>query len=188
MKTSRYLRLLLASVVMIGATAAAHAAACVSNLCDLGTDPASGTTIGNSYGPYSTAPYAEPEPGDFLTFKGVVSGSGSINTTWYFTTNQASLLFDHASIVQSGFTSFTAKLFDSGDNEIWDFSPGVEYFKVPLDAADLYHFVVTGAFTNGANYTFIGKVVPLPAAAWLLLSGVAGLGAMARRRKVLAEA
>jgi hypothetical protein len=30
-------------------------------------------------------------------------------------------------------------------------------------------------------------VVPLPAAAWLLLSGVVGLGAMARRRMVIVE-
>ena len=45
--------------------------------------------------------------------------------------------------------------------------------------------VDSGFFAGGYQHR---DVVPLPAAAWLLLSGVAGLGAMARRRKVAAEA
>jgi hypothetical protein len=40
---------------------------------------------------------------------------------------------------------------------------------------------VTSAFIGGGT-----SVVPLPATAWLLLSGVAGLGALARRRRLVA--
>jgi hypothetical protein len=45
--------------------------------------------------------------------------------------------------------------------------------------------VTSGYFAGGYQKT---NVVPLPAAAWLLLSGVAGLGALARRRKAASEA
>ena len=42
---------------------------------------------------------------------------------------------------------------------------------------------VTSAFFGGGPKV---QVVPLPATAWLLLSGVAGLGALARRRRLVA--
>jgi hypothetical protein len=38
------------------------------------------------------------------------------------------------------------------------------------------------ALEFGGNVTVTMTVVPLPAAAWVLLSGLAGVGAMARRR------
>jgi hypothetical protein len=50
----------------------------------------------------------------------------------------------------------------------------------------LYNLRVTGSVPTGKVGSFSGlyQALPIPAAAWLLLSGVAGLGAMARRRKI----
>ncbi len=54
------------------------------------------------------------------------------------------------------------------------------------DSSILYNLRVTGSVPTGRVGSFSGlyQALPIPAAAWLLLSGVAGLGAMARRRKV----
>jgi hypothetical protein len=54
------------------------------------------------------------------------------------------------------------------------------------DSSILYNLRVTGSVPTGKVGSFSGlyQALPIPAAAWLLLSGVAGLGAMDRRRKV----
>ena len=194
MKISRYLRLAMVSVVLVGAAGAARASVCPSAPphCDLGNQSTPGITIGNQ-APYDVPPnYALVGPGDGLTFKGDFGpDAGSFNTTWYFTTNQGSLFLDSASFIEQGINGFSAQLFNAGNSAIGPFggfTPGTVYNLIPLTAAATYHFVVSGTATGGApHYSFNGRVVPLPAAAWLLLSGVAGLGALARRRKVAVE-
>jgi len=51
----------------------------------------------------------------------------------------------------------------------------------------MYDLVITGTATGILGGQYVGTVaasaVPLPAAAWLLLSGLVGIGAMARRRR-----
>ena len=49
-----------------------------------------------------------------------------------------------------------------------------------------YDLQMTGTVTGptGGGYGGTISVVPVPAAAWLLLSGLVGVGAMARRRKI----
>jgi len=60
-------------------------------------------------------------------------------------------------------------------------------FNVPSLPSGLYDLVITGTATGVLGGQYVGTVaasaVPLPAAAWLLLSGLAGVGAMARRRR-----
>jgi hypothetical protein len=59
-------------------------------------------------------------------------------------------------------------------------------FNLPSLASGNYDFIITGTASGTAGGAYAGAVaaVPLPAAAWLLLSGLAGVGAMARRRKI----
>jgi hypothetical protein len=62
---------------------------------------------------------------------------------------------------------------------------GLPNFSVLSLAPGDYDFVVGGiAARSGASYsgTLSFTPVPLPAAAWLLLAGLAGVGALARRR------
>jgi hypothetical protein len=62
---------------------------------------------------------------------------------------------------------------------------------IPQLFSGTYYLLVTGTGTaHSVSYGGSAGVsaVPLPAAAWLLLSGVAGLGVMGRRRKMAAAA
>jgi hypothetical protein len=53
----------------------------------------------------------------------------------------------------------------------------------------MYELIITGTTTGVSGGAYAGVVaaspVPLPAAAWLLLSGLVGVGAMARRRRTV---
>jgi hypothetical protein len=77
----------------------------------------------------------------------------------------------------------------------------LEYmFTVTMSGADSFTgsgFKIDWAGTNnnngGSGYSHVSDTltptaVPLPAAAWLLLSGIAGMGAMARRRRLTTAA
>ncbi|MCC7464145.1 MAG: VPLPA-CTERM sorting domain-containing protein [Gammaproteobacteria bacterium] len=188
MKVSRAFRLMMISATMLGMSAFANAA-----FYDLGTIILPDTTGNASPGPTVTN-------GDSFTLKGVwlpatdtSGGSGPCapcTTEWYFNTTIPGLFLDNAAIAHNGFTGFSADLYDPGSVFITTFVPGVTQYLVPLALTGTYKLVVsvTESGTAQRSYTFDANVIPLPAAAWLLLSGVAGLGALARRRKVAAEA
>jgi hypothetical protein len=125
-----------------------------------------------------------------LTF---VPSSSTFSTDWFFTLSASSGLggavasfnFDDPS--KYGINSLTGTLYsDSAPST--PIATGAN-FEVSSLANGGYFVDVMGNTTgepSGGYYSgTIGVVapVPLPAAAWLLLSGLAGVGAMARRRK-----
>lgn len=188
MMLARNARLMLASVVLLGIAATANA-----TTFNLGTTslPAA---LGN-LAPYNLSPYATVTNGDILTLKGTWDGIGATalasTTSWYFTTAVPGLFLSGAQISNNGFPNFSAQLFFAGTSTLlYTFTAGVTAPLISLATAGLYRLDVTVDLVQGSanSYTFDGQIVPLPAAAWLLLSGVVGLGAMARRRKVTVEA
>jgi hypothetical protein len=97
----------------------------------------------------------------------------------------------------SGNSSGTWKL-----NDGLKFAPGASYAFVLKGGTSNVAYMLDTAFTSGtwtnldlfnpanrnagmSNMTLMGTAapIPLPAAAWLLLGGIAGLGAVARKRK-----
>ena len=124
------------------------------------------------------------------------SGAGD---EWYFTQLQPFYL-KNAAVSFNFYSSFQVQLFGPTGGVygptglVWDSGLVTvgNQIVIPytlLQEVGTYFIRVLGTSSNAAaNYSGVGNIVPLPAAAWLLLSGVVGLGAMARRRKVAVEA
>lgn len=109
----------------------------------------------------------------FGSFDCTVSGTGS--------NRQAPLVFKVTGVTGDLLsTYFDLSSGNAGQGNQY-FAAHIAGFTSPAGAAN----VTSGYFGGGYQKT---NVVPLPAAAWLLLSGVAGLGALARRRRAATEA
>jgi hypothetical protein len=182
MDLSKAFRLAIVSVVLFGIAGTANAA-----LFDLGTVQLVPPTQNGNASPGPTVNFL-----DQLTFKGFTGTgfAGTAKTSWYFTTGAANL-FLNGSINEnpgSTFSTFLAQIFSPTNVLLATLSPGVPFSLLSLAAAGTYRIDVTVNGPANSSYTFDGQIVPLPAAGWLLLSGLAALGAMARRRKQTQDA
>lgn len=104
----------------------------------------------------------------FGNFDWALSGTGS--------TRQSPLTFTITGVAGDTLATY----FDLSSNNS---GQGNQYFATHIAGFEIPNSDVTSAFFGGGSSK---TVVPLPAAAWLLLSGVAGLGALARRRRLAA--
>jgi hypothetical protein len=82
------------------------------------------------------------------------------------------------------YSSLSASLFDYTTSTPVPGTGGGTSFTASLVSGDIYEVIVQGTPNGslGGLYSGAVDVVPLPAAAWLLLSGLAGMGLLARRR------
>ena len=173
MMNTKMLKLVLASAA-IAIASAAHASNTPMTL--------------NSY------PGPDLTPGDTASFLNS-PGIGSISDNWTFglTTSNGvgAQAIDFNFLGIFNIIGFAATLYQSNGAggytgpAIATGGSGVT-FVVPSLAAGEYDLVITGTAngTAGGFYQGVVSAVPLPAAAWLLLSGLAGVGIMARRRKI----
>ena len=114
-----------------------------------------------------------------LTIDGPSTTDAGLSGTWSVTGWSG---FTKAMIVIKAGNSFSAYLMDLAyKSGTWS-TAGVDCVGNSCNQPGLSHFTlykVTGDSGTGGD----GGEVPLPAAAWFLLTGVAGLGAMRRLRK-----
>ena len=116
-----------------------------------------------------------------------VSSGASFTDNFYFSlasNSQLSSAVTNIALTGFGFANLNAQLYDTSTSTL--VGSGLQFTLPSLAGGDNYKLVVFGDATAPLGGIFSGAVhvssVPIPAAAWLLLSGLVGVGTMARRR------
>jgi hypothetical protein len=135
-------------------------------------------------------------PGDIANFGNSGPNGTNFSDNWYFQLGQpgAGGLVTNVDVTVGAtnilnISSFSVSLYaaTSGGAIISPVLATGTSFNLPSLPSGMYDLLITGAATGVSGGQYVGTVaasaVPLPAAAWLLLSGLAGVGAMARRRR-----
>jgi hypothetical protein len=122
---------------------------------------------------------------------GALNFGSSIDQSFYFTPTGLTAGASGGVFTLLGSSLLAVGLIDvSASNKIIvDLTSGLQNFVLPsIISGDEYKFEVKGSnpFPSVSLGTIIVGQTPLPAAAWLLLSGLAGVGAMSRRRSAAA--
>jgi hypothetical protein len=146
-----------------------------------GLAQASTLSLGNSAGASTLLAY-----GDIAATPNPVTFGSSDN--WFFNIT-SSFGVQTALALYAGGAGLTATLYQCNDSScgahgsaIGSVSAGNAMFDSLMNA--FYEVSVTSSVTGpGQTYSMYVAGVPLPPAVWLLLSGIAGLAATARRRK-----
>jgi hypothetical protein len=148
-----------------------------------GLAQASMLSLGNSASATTLLAY-----GDIASTPNPVNFTGTSSDDWYFNIT-SSLGVQTALALYSGGSGLMATLFKCTDSFCTAHGLSIDSVHAGNSGVDslmtgFYEVFVTSSVTGpGQTYSMYVAGVPLPPAVWLLLSGIAGLAATARRRK-----